>query len=63
MIKGIKLIRHNASGVNEPDDLSYPFLLHIVLRAPEFMTMAFIGLCGGGGFCLGMVGAVWLDFL
>ncbi|MCP4373858.1 MAG: hypothetical protein GY797_38015 [Deltaproteobacteria bacterium] len=48
IIEGIKLIRHNASGVNELDDLSYPFLLQVSLSPPEFMMMAFIGTHGGG---------------
>ncbi len=47
VIPGIKLIRHNASGVNEPDDSSMPYKLEASFRPPEFMTMAFIGLCGG----------------
>jgi len=46
-IRGIKLIQHNTSGVNLPDDLSYPWRLDAALGPPEFMTMAFIGLYGG----------------
>jgi hypothetical protein len=46
-IKGIKLIRHNAIGINESDDPSYPFRLDATFRAPEFMSMAFICLHGG----------------
>lgn len=46
-IKGIKLIRHNAGGVNEPDDPSYPWKLEARFSPPEFMMMAFIGLHGG----------------
>ncbi len=47
VIPGIKLIKHNASGVDLPDDTSYPFRLEANLRPPEFMIMAFIGLFGG----------------
>ena len=47
VIEGLKLIKHNASGVNEPDDPSYPFKLMVSLRPPEFMTMAFICMYGG----------------
>lgn len=47
IIPGIKLIRHNAGGVNLPDDPSLPFKLEGLFRPPEFMVMAFIGLCGG----------------
>lgn len=46
-IPGLKLIKHNASNVDEPDDESLPFRLEASLRPPEFMTMAFIGLVGG----------------
>ncbi len=48
IIEGIKLIRHNAGGVNEPDDPSYPFLLQASFSPPEFMMMAFIGIHRGG---------------
>ncbi len=47
MIEGIKVIRHNAGGINGPDDPSYPFKLEIRLRPPEMMIVAFIGLYGG----------------
>lgn len=47
MIEGIKLIRHNAGGVNLPDDPSYPWRLDVNLRPPEFMDFAFILLHGG----------------
>ena len=46
-IKGIKLITHNAGGVNLPDDPSFPFRLDANFRPPEFMKIAFIGICGG----------------
>lgn len=46
-IEGIKLIRHNAGGVNVPDDPSYPWRLDASFSPPEFMLMAFIGLYGG----------------
>lgn len=46
-IDGIKLIRHNASGINLPDDLSFPWRLDANLRPLEFMAVAFIGLYGG----------------
>lgn len=47
IIEGIKLIQHNAGGVNLPDDPSYPFKLEVSLRPPEFMLVAFVGLYGG----------------
>jgi hypothetical protein len=47
VIEGIKLIRHNAGGVNEPDDPSYPYKLEASFRPPEFMIVAFIGLYKG----------------
>lgn len=46
-IEGIKLIRHNAGGVNLPDDPAYPWRLDVNLRPPEFMLMAFVGIHGG----------------
>ena len=48
IIKGIKLIRHNAGGVNELDDPSYPFLLRATFSPPEFMSVAFILMHRGG---------------
>lgn len=47
VIPGLKLIRHNASGVNEPDDPSYPYKLEANFRPPEFMNVAFVMLHGG----------------
>jgi hypothetical protein len=47
IIKGIKLIRHNAGGVNEPDDPSYPYRLEANLRPPDFMNVAFVLMHGG----------------
>jgi hypothetical protein len=46
-IKGIKLIKLNSQGIDNPPDPSYPFTMKAILRPPEFMTMAFIGLVGG----------------
>ncbi len=46
-IEGLKLICHNARGVNEPDDTSFPYKLEVSLRPPEFMIIAFFGLYGG----------------
>lgn len=45
-IPGLKLIRHNANGVNIPDDPSFPFKLEVLCRPPEFMAMAFIAMHG-----------------
>jgi hypothetical protein len=42
IIDGMKLITHNAGGVNNSDDPSYPFKLEVSLRAPEFLKVAFI---------------------
>ena len=39
-IEGIKLIKHNMGGVNEPDDPSYPFKLEVICRVPSFMEVA-----------------------
>ena len=47
VIPGLKLIRHNSSNVDVPDDPSFPFKLEVLLRPPEFMTLAFVGLYGG----------------
>ena len=43
----IKIIHHNAGRIDLPDDPSYPFLLDISLRPPEFMSVAFAFLHGG----------------
>jgi hypothetical protein len=47
IIEGIKLIRHNASGVNEPDDISLPWRLDASFSAPQLMVVAFAFLHGG----------------
>jgi hypothetical protein len=47
MTLDVKLIRHNAVQVNNPDDPSYPFVMDATLRPPEFMIVAFVGLYGG----------------
>ena len=40
-IEGIKLIKHNIGGVNNPDDPSYgPWRLDAAFRVPEFMEVA-----------------------
>jgi len=41
-IPGLKLIHHNVSGVNLPDDPSFPFKLEANFRPPEFMDVAFV---------------------
>ena len=46
-IPGLKLIRHNASGVNTPDDPSFPFKLEANFSPPEFMNVAFVLMHGG----------------
>lgn len=43
----IKLIVHNASGVNGPDDPSYPWVLNANFSPPEFMSLAFVFMFGG----------------
>lgn len=41
VIEGIKLIRHNMGGVNNPDDPAYgPFRLDAIFRVPGFMEVA-----------------------
>ncbi len=47
VIPGLKLIRHNAGGLNLPDDPSFPFKLEVNLRPPGFMDVAFVGIYGG----------------
>lgn len=47
IIEGVKLIRHNAGRVNEPDDETYPWRLDASFRAPEFMYVAFVFTYGG----------------
>ena len=46
-IQGTKLIEHNAAGVNNPDDPSYPWLLVATLRPPSLMSFSFICIHGG----------------
>lgn len=46
-IPGIKLIHHNASGVNLPDDPSYPWRLDASFSPPEFMNFTFVCMFGG----------------
>lgn len=41
VIEGIKLIKHNMGGVNNPDDPAYgPWRLDLVCRVPGFMEVA-----------------------
>ena len=48
IIQGIKLITHNACGINKQDDITFgTWRLDAFFRAPDFMTVAFIGLFGG----------------
>lgn len=42
----VKLIKHTGES-DHPDDPSLPFKLELVMRAPEFMVIAWIGLYGG----------------
>lgn len=42
IIPGIKLIRHNSAGINNPDDESFPHKLVASFRPPEFMEMAHV---------------------
>lgn len=44
---GVKLIRHNAGGISRDDDPSLPYRLELIMRAPEFMIVAFVCLVGG----------------
>lgn len=46
VIPGLKVILHNASRVNNPDDPSLPYKLEASFRPPEFMQMTFILLVG-----------------
>lgn len=47
VIEGLKLIQHNAGGVNIPDDPTYPYRLEASFRPPELMIVTFIALHGG----------------
>ena len=46
-IEGLKLIKHNANNIDEPDDPSYPFKLEMVFRAPGFLQFTFVAMHGG----------------
>jgi len=46
-IAGLKLIRHNAIGVNRPDDPTHPFKMELNCRPPEFMDFTFVAIHGG----------------
>ncbi|HSX14601.1 MAG TPA: hypothetical protein VLE72_01665 [Candidatus Saccharimonadales bacterium] len=46
-IPGVRLIRHNASQIDEPDDPDYPFKLTASFTPPEFMQFTFVLLYGG----------------
>ena len=43
----VKLIRHNAAGVDLPDDPSFPFVMHAEFRPPSFMDVTFVMIHGG----------------
>jgi hypothetical protein len=43
--RGVRLVRHLNTCYDE--DPALPFRIEIVLRAPEFMAVAFIGIYGG----------------
>jgi hypothetical protein len=47
IIPGLKLILHNAGGINEPEDPSYPYKLEAIFSPPKFMSFAFVMLHGG----------------
>jgi hypothetical protein len=46
MNSDVKLIKHTAE-CDHPDDPSFPFKLHLVMRPPEFMIVTFVILYGG----------------
>lgn len=49
-IEGLKLIRLNSAGINEPDEPNasgYPYRLEVNLSPPELMLVAFVMLHGG----------------
>jgi hypothetical protein len=35
-LRRVKIIRHNVSRLNMPDDPSYPYKLHAILKHPDF---------------------------
>ena len=46
VIPGLTLIKHNACGLDLPDNPSFPYKLEISLRPPEFLEVTFILLYG-----------------
>lgn len=46
-IKGIKLIKFNTHGVDNPDDTAYPFKLYANFYHSRFMAIAAIGIFNG----------------
>jgi hypothetical protein len=46
-IPEIKLIKHNAGGVSEADDPSFPFKLEASFSPPSFMAVTFVMMHGG----------------
>ena len=45
--KLVRLVQHNAGGVSQPEDRTFPFRMKAIFRPPEFMQVAFIMLHGG----------------
>jgi hypothetical protein len=48
--KLVRFIQHNAGGVRQPEDRTFPFTMKAIFRPPEFMQVAFIMIHGGGEY-------------
>lgn len=52
VIQGLKLIRHNFQGVNNPDDHSFPWRLDVKLRPPRLLSCAALAVGGYEEICV-----------
>ena len=48
--KLVRFIRHNARGVSQPEDRTFPFRMKAIFRPPEFMQVTFIMIHGGSEY-------------
>jgi hypothetical protein len=58
----VRLIRHNARGVSQPEDRTFPFRMKAIFRPPEFMQVAFT-MIHGGSECLEFQGMTVEDLV
>ena len=47
IIPGVRLLRHQGAGINQPFDPAFPFKLTVNFSPPEFMVLTFVMLYGG----------------